>query len=431
MALNWQQMFACLIAAVRASTKRWDPMRFSCRNLRVGVLALALIFVAMAVTGRVRAEDSYREIIDARTGIRLSLPEQLLAKETTTRWGTNWTTVDKAIELDTLAYPESQDFRRLYDSLKGMRGRRLERDQWSEQAFSLGGRDQDGTRFRTDMRRIDNVIRGWSLVYSAQRTGLAQELIERLASGFNSLPGDPAALKHAMTGSTSVRIAAGKRGSGDTGRVTVEPNVGILKSDDFDYEMYNEAHFAPNGRILAISDGKRITLWEIATGRPLRTLDHFAYIRHFAFTSDGARIQSIHKDDYLREWDVLSGAFITEYRTDSSNANANVLLERLHLPTHATTTGKAKDVWPILVIDDKIMLVKTSQTDCNADVMLASTTGAESSTQVLDGPVVCKEDETASGKFGKIKAFYMEQERQLYLARDGGGGNQSIRRFER
>ncbi|MEQ1934380.1 MAG: Ig-like domain-containing protein, partial [Fimbriimonadaceae bacterium] len=92
--------------------------------------------------------------------------------------------------------------------------------------------------------------------------------------------------------------------------ITVQPNVGRVGSSDAWFLGPPQALFSSNGQILAVNNHSRITLWDIATGRPLRILQHFAYFRSFVFTADGSRILSLHQDGHLRTWDPLSGRLI-------------------------------------------------------------------------------------------------------------------------
>ena len=92
-------------------------------------MALAAIAALQALpAGRSCAQQPSRGILDTATGVRLSLPPGLFVRQAATRRGTNWSTADGTLNLDTLAYPEEQSFQRLYDSLKAARGRRIARE---------------------------------------------------------------------------------------------------------------------------------------------------------------------------------------------------------------------------------------------------------------------------------------------------------------
>jgi hypothetical protein len=85
--------------------------------------------------------------------------------------------------------------------------------------------------------------------------------------------------------------------------ITIQPNIGAIDAAE-------GVQFAPDGRYLAVSDGKQIKLWDIGTGLPLRILEHSAHFRWFAIIGGGARILSVHKDGHIRMWDPLSGRVV-------------------------------------------------------------------------------------------------------------------------
>src|SRR5262249_4870135 len=89
--------------------------------------------------------------------------------------------------------------------------------------------------------------------------------------------------------------------------IAVVPNVGDLSDID-------HAVFSPNGQLLATTDtigfANSITLWDIASARPLRTLEYYAYFTTFLFTPDGTLIASAHKDGSIKFWDVETGSII-------------------------------------------------------------------------------------------------------------------------
>ena len=61
-----------------------------------------------------------------------------------------------------------------------------------------------------------------------------------------------------------------------------------------------------------------VTLWEVASGLPLRTLTHRAFFTASRFTPNGSMLVSGHKDGTIKLWQVATGAVLATLRPKPS-----------------------------------------------------------------------------------------------------------------
>jgi WD40 repeat protein/uncharacterized caspase-like protein len=101
-------------------------------------------------------------------------------------------------------------------------------------------------------------------------------------------------------------------GSAQAQRLEIFPQLGHAGA-------VNSIAFSPDGHILASgSQDNTIKLWDVASGRELRTLSgHTNWVRSVAFSPDGRILASASKDTTIKLWDVASGR---ELRTLTGHA---------------------------------------------------------------------------------------------------------------
>jgi WD40 repeat protein len=99
--------------------------------------------------------------------------------------------------------------------------------------------------------------------------------------------------------------------------------------------------FSSDGKILASgSDDKTIKLWDVETGKEIRTLTgHNSYVNSVSFSSDGKTLASGSSDGTIKLWngsngwdlDALMGRSCDWVRAYLHNPNSDVREEDRHL----------------------------------------------------------------------------------------------------
>ena len=89
--------------------------------------------------------------------------------------------------------------------------------------------------------------------------------------------------------------------------VTVMPNIGGFGDSN------HAAALSPDRRLMTTlgAPATSVTLWDIGSGRPLRTLADPAFFQAQSFTPDGRFLVSAHKDGKIHLWDVTNGRIVS------------------------------------------------------------------------------------------------------------------------
>jgi WD40 repeat protein len=140
--------------------------------------------------------------------------------------------------------------------------------------------------------------------------------------------GSTDSLTHAASsGSAQVLVSQTKATFTEkTAPITILPNIGDLK-----YSF--KAVFSPNEQVVATFDGgwfgfeaaTSVKLWDVASGRPRRTLEYNSFFTAVSFTPDGALVASAHADGKIKFWDVVTGENVSTLSTerDSNRKDAD------------------------------------------------------------------------------------------------------------
>ncbi len=257
------------------------------------VFAVAIIFLWLtALPPPIYGADEFRTIEDSGTGITIDLPLNILTEEKKTKWGRHWSSRDRSITLDTLAFPSGDSLAAVHDRLSKVKGRTVVRSKFTITSFILEGRYTDRRHFHVIAQQEGGRVRGLSVVISETRKEEYAQLLDRVIQSFEPFPSRASNRHPAATSDSAI----------PTGEppITVVPNIGDLTDTD-------DVIISPNGQLAATMDYGNIKLWDIGSGRPLRILRDSAVFMAAVFFPDGTSIASAHKDGSIKIWDVATG----------------------------------------------------------------------------------------------------------------------------
>ena len=192
--------------------------------------------------------------------------------------------------------------------LTGVKGRVVRHTELNDHSFAIEGDDADGTSFRIVAQQVADIVKGLSITFPHDRQSQYASLAGRIISGFVPFPPPNAKppTANAGAGSAAPLLASPKvlPAAANKLPIAVVPNVGHLAGVD-------SAALSPNGRLLAMIGSNGLKLWDIASGRPIRTMEYEAFFLAMAFSPDGTQIATVHKDGSIKLWDVMTGAVTT------------------------------------------------------------------------------------------------------------------------
>jgi hypothetical protein len=170
-------------AARKSVTVRGSPMKV----LRLFQVLVCLFALGQSVSRACYASE-LKVVDDPSTGVRVSLPVDLLSVSTESATGRNWTTSDRGFNVNTIKVPADQTLESAFQKLSGLRGRTVSRTERSSEGFVLVGHDADGSSFYLVVQRKDEMLRGLSLVVEDKKKSQYDQLISPIVQSFVAFP---------------------------------------------------------------------------------------------------------------------------------------------------------------------------------------------------------------------------------------------------
>ena len=191
--------------------------------------------------------------------------------------------------------------------------------------------------------------------------------------------------------------------------VTIQTQTGIIENPSIEYWA-----FSPDGKILASTAGRIITLWDVVTGQSIATLEGPARrVSHITYSPDGNTLASVSWDRTVRLWDIATNQNIetfegTSYAAFSPDGTMLVFrknggLEVRNLITRDLAIIDGNDFMAFLP-DSSMMLLRSSSGESRGSV---SVWDAKTSTFIttLDSEIFAGQKRTIFSPDGKTLAI--------------------------
>jgi Caspase domain len=152
---------------------------------------LAVGFLLLVLGGGAEA-TTYDTIIDSKTGVRVSIPIEIVGRDSTNQqYGSNWGFRASNLSIDTLNFGSTRTLSDLYNAMRNKAGRVVTNSDFRpDDSFFLKGIDDRGTtQFQVRVRQANGEIRGLSIMYDTSARARLEPVVMQVLSSFEPFPG--------------------------------------------------------------------------------------------------------------------------------------------------------------------------------------------------------------------------------------------------
>jgi hypothetical protein len=179
------------------------------RGAADGVLASAERQALAQAARTARDLTGFRIQDDARTGVRIGIPEKILPRrETTPNGGSRWQSADGKITVDATATPPGEDlaasFERATAVNRNIPGRKITYKLLRPDFFVVTGETPTGKFYRR-LAAGPEGTRGFSIGYDKALAGVVDKLVIAIASSFEPFPSGPLEQPRAIASQPAVQ----------------------------------------------------------------------------------------------------------------------------------------------------------------------------------------------------------------------------------
>ena len=154
------------------------------------------------------AQQAYldlRPLVDEITGMEIGVPADMPGTIDRATHGLNWKSADGSFNIDLLRFARDRSLRSIYDKLKGIAGRQITRDEYSERSFVLEGIDGGKAHFIVRVQQKGEEKRGLSVVHSLRGGSAHADQARRIADTLRAFPDGTASESRAIASAGETR----------------------------------------------------------------------------------------------------------------------------------------------------------------------------------------------------------------------------------